>query len=615
MKFSKWIITFIVSISGFATLLCLFNYIVDPFGAFGDKYLKWYSYDMVNNPRVAKIEYLDQYHERYDSYIIGGSKSSSLAPERLNDYYDDANFYSMLMYGGDYYDYEKTLYYLVENYEVKNIIVHNSLFEISGYQVESDDVKQMLHAKVSGDPLWKFYSRFLTLNPKYSFEKLEGYAKRAIDPFEFSQIKPEDGVYNKVKRDSEKIDDLEVFLQDNPSFEKPLGESSTGAIDQNVAAVKRMKEYCEERGITFTFITGATYAEELNRYNREELKQYWRKLAGVTDFWDFSGYNSVSKDPRHFYDPTHYRNSTGEMMLGYMFEDEKIYVPKDFGHYTTSENVNEHVENIFTKPIDMTVKEGQAKQVPILMYHHLVTDKSLENSMSISPEKFESDMSALKAAGYETVMLRDLIEYVHDPEKELPEKPVVVTFDDGYRSNYEYAYPILKGLDMKATIFAIGWSVGRTTHKDFDKPIIPHFSWSEAREMYNSGLIEIQNHTYDLHNPGDLPPYRKGVLLIENELSGEYSTMFVNDVMLNHNQIEENVGNQVFAFAYPYGLYTFLSEQILKEQGYEMTLSTKKGMNVFQKGDTKSLYAVKRINVDPDLQTEDLLNLLEEMWK
>jgi len=86
-------------------------------------------------------------------------------------------------------------------------------------------------------------------------------------------------------------------------------------------------------------MTSPVYYKEVQTYDAGQLKKYWKKLADATDFWDFSGYNSVSFEPRYFYDPYHFRNSVGDMALAYIFNDKSVYVPQDFGHKTTSENV------------------------------------------------------------------------------------------------------------------------------------------------------------------------------------------------------------------------------------------------------------------------------------
>lgn len=612
MKFKKWLGAFIGGIVLAGLLLGGFNYVVDPFGVFGDKVLKWHSYNMVNNPRVAKIGYLDQYHDQYDSYIIGGSKSSSISPELLNQYYDDASFYSMMMYGGDFHDYEQTLYYLIDNYEVKNIVLHMSMHEIGHFHEEATDFKQRLHGKVTGESLLPFYLKYLTLNPTYGYEKLEGYGKRTVNEMEYAQIIPETGVYNKVERDQENIDNLDDFWEQNPNFELPMGKVEDEEIDKNVASLERMKEYAESHGATFTFITGAAYESEMKTYNLDDVKTFWLKLADVTDFWDFSGYTSITDEPRYYYDSMHYRNLVGEMMLGYMFDDPDVYVPEGFGHYTTSDNVEEHVEKVFTPPAPVAVAsedEQDGVNVPILMYHHIDPDPSLHNLMIIPPEKFEQDMRAIKEAGYTTVHLSDLVDYVNG-EGDLPENPVVVTFDDGYLSNYEHAYPVLKALDMKATISVIGWSVGRDTHRIEGEKFYPHFSWEQAKEMYDSGLVEIQNHSFDMHEGEDAD--RFATLPKEGESTGEYSRAFVEDAKKIETQIEANVGNDVFTYTYPYGAYTLQSEQILKDLGYDVTVSINSGVSTIRRGDLSSLFALKRINAGVEVPSARLVEMLEE---
>lgn len=612
MSFRKWLLSFIAFVVMGVALLGLFNFIVDPFGVFGDRVLKWHSYNMVNNPRVAKIAYLDQHHDQFDSYIIGGSKSSSLSPELLNDYYGDARFYSMLMYGGDFDHYEKTLYYLIDHYDVRNIVLHISLFELGKFGYVSSDVKERLHAKVAGDSLAAFYLKYLTLNPTYGFDKLQGLAERRIDDFAYADFIPEIGVYNKVKRDAEHIDDLEVYLANNPAFKDDLYKIGTHAIDQNVASLQRMKDYSEANGVNIRVVTGATYDAEIERYSGiEDVKNYWRKLAAVTDFWDFTGYTSVSSDPRHYYDRTHYRNHLGDMMLGFIFDDDHVFVPEGFGHLTTADNVEEHIARVFTKPAALAGGGTEEKRVPIITYHHLVVDGEEENAVRIKATTFAEHMKALKEAGFETVFLRDVVDYVYEGTP-LPEKPVVITFDDGYSSNYEHAYPVLQDLDMKATIAVIGWSVGETKYKGTDRDILPHFTWEEAREMFESGHIDIQNHTYDMHNPNTPEePSRRGVLQMADESTGDYARALAEDLGKLTALIEENVGNEVYAFAYPYGEYSLMSELILQELGFRVTLSTKKGIQIVKQGQPQTLYAMKRINAGPELSGEDLVGLLE----
>jgi peptidoglycan/xylan/chitin deacetylase (PgdA/CDA1 family) len=609
MKFGKWMFAFLVSVLIAALLLCGFNYAVDPFGVFGDKVLKWSSYDMVNNPRVSKIAYLDENHGKYDSYIIGGSKSSSISPELLNKYYGGAKFYSMLMYGGDFHDYEKTLYYIVDNYKPKNIVVHMSMQEIGHFNEKATDFKQTLHAKVTGDPLIPFYFKYLTLNPTYSYTKLEGLAKRSIDPFEYSQFIPESGVYNKVKRDAEKTDDLEQYKIDNPEFSQYLGQVKATASDKIIASLEKMKAYCDSRNISFRLITGATYQTELAMYNMDELKKLWVKLANVTDFWDFSGYTMASQDPRYFYDPMHYRNNLGAMMLGYIFKDPEVYVPANFGHYTTKDNAAQYAEQIFTRPPQPSKTKAK---VPILVYHNFDPNSKATDPLVVTPDKFKSDMLALKEQGYETVFLGDLVDYVNGV-KELPEKPVVITMDDGYLDNYEYAYPILKELGMKATISVIGWSLGRTTHREPGKEFDPHFTWEQAKEMVDSGVIDIQNHSYDMHGVSETDiPYRVGILQKKGESSGTYARLVQEDALQMQQMIESHLGNKVVVYTYPFGKYSLLGEQALLDAGYKVTLTVKSGTNQIIKGDPRSLIDLKRINAESGIPSATIMQMVNK---
>lgn len=133
-----------------------------------------------------------------------------------------------------------------------------------------------------------------------------------------------------------------------------------------------------------------------------------------------------------------------------------------------------------------TVDEGilqEPVEIPILMYHNLVAE---EDDPSISKNtmwvgQFQHQMELLEENGFTTITVDQLVEF-GNRGKALPEKPVLITFDDGYRSAYELAFPILQEMDFHAAMFPIGVSVGKDTYKDTGLAMVPHFSWEEAKE-------------------------------------------------------------------------------------------------------------------------------------
>ena len=133
---------------------------------------------------------------------------------------------------------------------------------------------------------------------------------------------------------------------------------------------------------------------------------------------------------------------------------------------------------------------SEGVKIPVIVYHHI---SNIPNKIgTVTPEKFSEDLKTYKAAGYETIVFNDLISYLKG-NIQLPKKPLIITLDDGYYSNYEYAYPQLKKNNMKAVMAVIGWSVGRNSYINSDKEIIPHFSWEQAKEMAKSGIIELKD--------------------------------------------------------------------------------------------------------------------------
>lgn len=232
----------------------------------------------------------------------------------------------------------------------------------------------------------------------------------------------------------------------------------------------------------------------------------------------------------------------------------------------------------------------------------------------VSPEQFEAQIRALSEAGYTGVSFDELQAYVLRGEP-LPKKPVVITFDDGYLSNYTLAYPILQKYGMKATIFSIGVSFGKDHYKDTDYAMTPHFGAAEAAEMAGSGLISIQSHTYDMHQ---WPPYedgsaavRENILQLPSESEEAYVEVLTADFTRSRAQLEAAAGRPVDVLAYPAGQYSTLAQVTLQNLGVHVTLSTNPGINTVVKGLPQTLAAMLRFGVTEDLSPEALLEMIQ----
>ena len=594
MTSKKWLVMFAVTVLIIAVLLCTFNVLTDPFGVFGDPLMNWYSYNITNNPRAAKIAYLDEHYGDYDSYIIGCSSTSSFPVDAFNEYLD-AKFYNLIMYGADMLDVEQTVDYIIENYTVENIVLNVYIDNGVYYGDEPNKYTHSMHPNVDGTSKLEFYSRYLFLNPEYGVAKLKAKSDATWLSQSFNIFDTETGAYDKRRRDVEPISDLERYYKSYPIFtDYPTASYTMPYTEECMASISNIVDACEENGVNLIVVTAPVYADWIKFFDMNDVKDFYTNLAEVTDFWDFS-YSSVSFEPRYFYDSTHFRNNVGYMAAARMFEDDSIYIPADFGHYVTADNVNEYM--MMYPYANSLPQEDTAADVPIIMYHNVTEDG--EGDMNITPGQLESHLKRLADEGYTTVTFDDLYNYVHFG-MDLPEKPVVITFDDGYLSNYEYAYPLLEKYGMKATIFVIGSSVGKDTYKDTANPIVPHFDEVQMAEMVASGIIDIGSHTYDMHQAADYETgaARTTMAQLEGESENEYLAAIRADVRKSVSQLGEMTGEDVRIISFPQGYYNDNILAVMREEGMIVSVSTDWGVATVVKGLEQSLYAMRRIGAD-----------------
>ncbi len=230
------------------------------------------------------------------------------------------------------------------------------------------------------------------------------------------------------------------------------------------------------------------------------------------------------------------------------------------------------------------------KEIPILMYHRLTRDRSEEGRHTIyfNVDEFEKHLLYIKKKGFETITFKDLNEITL--EKRLKKKYIILTFDDGYKDNYDLLFPLLKKHDMKAVIYMVShleynkWDVDKDGEKRFGL-----MSKEEVLEMYSSGYVEFGGHT--MHHV-NLP-----TLGYEEQKK---------EILGNKIFLEELLGERLVSFAYPFGYFNEDSKKIVEELGFDYGVATDSGPFNME----EDLFEIRRIGIFPDLTFRRFKNRL-----
>jgi len=229
--------------------------------------------------------------------------------------------------------------------------------------------------------------------------------------------------------------------------------------------------------------------------------------------------------------------------------------------------------------------------VPILVYHKITDMKQgLDAQWNVPPSMFADHMAYLDSEKFNVLSLSDFYSILRR-RREMPPKPVVLTFDDGYASVYRHAYPVLKAFGFPATVFIAVDYVEKRRFFWWDRRVLERLpelheslrmlSWSEILEMQSSGIVSFGSHTMTHPHLGTLPAEK-----IEYELATSKAVL------------EKRLERPVAFFAYPGGIprYGDLSretQQILIRCGYQLACTSVFGRNSFG----HSAYALNRIGV------------------
>ncbi len=230
-----------------------------------------------------------------------------------------------------------------------------------------------------------------------------------------------------------------------------------------------------------------------------------------------------------------------------------------------------------------SIKPLESISVPVLIYHYVeyVQDEkdTIRKSLNIIPYIFIKQIETLKNAGYTFVTMSELID-MFDGKKELPQKLIAITFDDGYRDFYTDVFPILKKYNVKVTAYIVSGFLDRLNYL-----FTPHL-----KEIVKSGLVEIGAHTVHHYS-----------------LRGLNFEVAKYEIEESKKELETILGNPIVSFAYPDGSFDEQAIQLVENAGFKSAVTTMHGFEI----NRKNKYSIFRLH--PGGKTENyLLNFIEQ---
>ena len=218
----------------------------------------------------------------------------------------------------------------------------------------------------------------------------------------------------------------------------------------------------------------------------------------------------------------------------------------------------------------------------VLCYHAVPVQPAPDDTYSISQKQFVEQMEYLRTHGYNPVSFKDITE-AREGRKPLPEKPILLTFDDGYVSYHDFVVPMLEKIGFPSVLSIIG------NFKGYGREEMPEtlMTWDQIREVSSKKLVEVISHTYDLHRAVQYTPQGNvapaiNVLAFDPETEKyetepEYRARLERDFKVQGTLLRKELGFVPAAVAWPFGKYNEVSLDIARQNGINFTFTLEEG--------------------------------------
>lgn len=341
--FKIWTVSVFWSIVVLVGAVVFINVMVDAYGILRTDFSRLFQAPDLN---YSKIKYLLENKKKYDSFIFGSSRVAVIDVKKIFN----GRYYNMTYAEGVPEEHLENIRFLLKNgVSIKNLMIGLDDFSyLIDPQRHRSDLSLQPHPAVTGKKLHIFYAEY--------FFKLRGFVPQLRAYIQHNYTKrnsPEETLlifdvretgqiaFPAADRDFER--NVETYVRDK-RFSKPTHYEGDN-IANTLVAMKEIVSLAKKNDINLIVFINPVHTTTYLDTNLKQFAFFKKELAAITDYYDFSGLNSITTNNYYYYETSHYRPLVGDMMLRTMLGAPNVVVPRDFGFHSTRTNIDEHLKS------------------------------------------------------------------------------------------------------------------------------------------------------------------------------------------------------------------------------------------------------------------------------
>lgn len=246
-------------------------------------------------------------------------------------------------------------------------------------------------------------------------------------------------------------------------------------------------------------------------------------------------------------------------------------------------------------------------RLPIVMYHHVSDHEEILGAYVITPQELEADLLWLQENGYTSITAQELLDWYRG-DFTMPEKPCMITFDDGFESTSVVAAPLLEQYGFRGIVAVMGSVAEQYTQTPDHNLQYSHMDWQTVAATSHGDVLEVQCHTWDMHKLAD----RRGCSQMEGESREDYFSALQDDLKRFLENCRANNVQLTPMIAYPYGASNETTGQIVRELGFQGAFTCEERINFLSQDNPEALFHLGRYNRPHGIDSQSFFQIWEK---